>query len=119
LAESVFDPSPTHVFRLELTRVNSERRNFAETEKIPRKPGQETVSTVELIVSPSQPTPAHSPSSAVLDLEAAAAYLGTSSRHLRRLYSERRIPFHKVGKYVRFSRADLDRFLAGHRVEAQ
>jgi excisionase family DNA binding protein len=50
----------------------------------------------------------------VLDL---AERLGTSERFVRRLVSERRVPFHKVGKFVRFDPEDIDIWLADHRVE--
>lgn len=50
----------------------------------------------------------------VLDL---ADRLGTSERFVRRLVAERRVPFHKVGKYVRFDPRDIDTWLANHRVE--
>ena len=36
---------------------------------------------------------------------------------MRRLVDERRIPFHKIGKYVRFDPADIDRFAIQGRVE--
>jgi excisionase family DNA binding protein len=57
------------------------------------------------------------PASELLDIADAAAYLDTSVRHLRRLYSERRIAFVKVGKYVRFIQSDLDAFVAAGRIE--
>jgi excisionase family DNA binding protein len=47
----------------------------------------------------------------------AAAYLSTSVRHMRRLVLERRIPYHHIGMYLRFARADLDAFIADGRVE--
>ncbi len=50
----------------------------------------------------------------VLDV---AERLGTSERFVRRLVSERRLPFHKVGKFVRFDPEDIDIWLADHRVE--
>lgn len=43
--------------------------------------------------------------------------LGTSERFVRRLVSERRVPFHKVGKFVRFDPEDIEVWLADHRVE--
>jgi excisionase family DNA binding protein len=46
-----------------------------------------------------------------------AAHLKTEVRFVRRLIAERRIPFHKVGKYVRFYRADVDAFVAAGRVD--
>jgi excisionase family DNA binding protein len=59
------------------------------------------------------------PSPELFDIPGAASYLATSTRHLRRLASEHRIPFHKIGKFVRFARADLDDFIAAGRIEGQ
>ena len=47
-----------------------------------------------------------------------AEKLGTSERFVRRLVCERRVPFHKVGKFVRFDPRDIDLWLAEHRVES-
>jgi excisionase family DNA binding protein len=44
--------------------------------------------------------------------------LGTSPHFVRRLVSERRIFFHKIGKHVRLTEADLTAFVAAGRVEA-
>jgi excisionase family DNA binding protein len=52
-----------------------------------------------------------------LSVEEAAEYLSTSVRFIRRLVAERRVAFHKVGKYVRFAVSDLDAFVAAGRVE--
>lgn len=52
----------------------------------------------------------------LLDQEAAAARLGISTRMLRRLYTERRIAFVKVGRHVRFRPQDLDAFVDANRV---
>lgn len=54
----------------------------------------------------------------LLDKSEAARYLRCSQRFVDRLVSERRIPFHKVGKFVRLSRQDLDAFIEAGRVEA-
>lgn len=54
-----------------------------------------------------------------LDVEGAAAYLGTTVRHVRRLVGERRIPYAKLGGKLRFLPPDLDRWLEAQRVEAQ
>lgn len=54
----------------------------------------------------------------LLDVAGAAAHLGTPVRFIRRLIAERRIPFYKLGRYVRIDKADLDRFIADGRVEA-
>lgn len=53
----------------------------------------------------------------LLTVEEAAERLGTPVRFVRRLVADRRIPFHKVGRYVRLSAADLDDFIAAGRVE--
>jgi excisionase family DNA binding protein len=37
-----------------------------------------------------------------VDIEELARHLGVSVRHIRRLVSERRIPFHKWGRLLRF-----------------
>jgi|GEM_PF-1453652 len=55
----------------------------------------------------------------LLDVTAAAAYLGTPVRFTRRLIAERRIPFHKIGRYVRIRRTDLDTYIAQARVEQE
>ena len=52
-----------------------------------------------------------------LTLSEAAAYLNVSQRFMRRLVAERRVVFYKVGKFVRFRRADLDSFVESGRVE--
>jgi|GEM_PF-1767066 len=51
----------------------------------------------------------------LLDMSGAARYLGTSERHLRRLWQERRITAIKVGRRVRFSRPDLEAFIQANR----
>lgn len=53
----------------------------------------------------------------LLDMNATAARLGTTHRHVRRLIERREIPFFKVGGKVRFDPADLDRWLTAQRVE--
>lgn len=52
-----------------------------------------------------------------LSVAEAAEYLSTSVRFVRRLVAERRVAFHKVGKFVRFAVSDLDAFVAAGRVE--
>ena len=47
----------------------------------------------------------------LLDIEGAARMLGTTVRHLRRLRSENRIPYVKLGGKLRFRRADLVGFI--------
>jgi excisionase family DNA binding protein len=52
-----------------------------------------------------------------LTVSETAIYLNTSDRFVRRLIAERRIAFHRVGRHVRFSVADLDAWLDAGRVE--
>ncbi|GGM69336.1 DNA-binding protein [Longimycelium tulufanense] len=51
-------------------------------------------------------------------VEEAAAYLNTSVRFVRRLISERRITFYKLGRHVRLKREDLEAFVQAGKVEA-
>jgi len=53
----------------------------------------------------------------LLDIDEAATYLATTRRHMRRLVAERRIAHVKVGAFVRFHTADLDRYLEARHVE--
>ena len=55
-------------------------------------------------------------STALVDMAAAAEIIGTSTRHVRRLVFERRIPYVKVGHYVRFDIDELDQWIDDHRV---
>ena len=57
------------------------------------------------------------PNAPLINIEQAAVSLGVSVRFMRRLVNERRIPFHKVGRYVRFDRSDIDQFVLDGRVE--
>ena len=52
------------------------------------------------------------------DWTKAAEYLGTSERHLKRLWAERRIGGSKVGRFVRFSQRDLDLYIDQNHMEA-
>jgi excisionase family DNA binding protein len=58
---------------------------------------------------------------ALLDIRDAAEYLGTSERHLRRLVTDKRIPYHKLGAHsnakLRFDTGDLEAWLADNRFE--
>lgn len=59
----------------------------------------------------------------LLDVQGAAAYLGTTERHIRRLVEERRVPFAKLGPgrsaRLRFDTAKLDAWLDGHSFEPE
>lgn len=44
----------------------------------------------------------------LIGVDALALRLGVSERFVRRLVAERRIPFFKIGKFVRFDPAEID-----------
>jgi excisionase family DNA binding protein len=56
---------------------------------------------------------------ALLTVAQAGEYLGTGERFIRRLITERRISFVKIGKYVRLERSTLDAFVDAGRVHSQ
>ena len=70
-----------------------------------------------LIVMAAQTLPPVASSSALLDVRGAAERLGVTDRFIRRLVEERRIPFHKIGKLVRFDPLEVDRWIDTCRVE--
>ena len=53
----------------------------------------------------------------MLTTEEAAAYLGTTVRHVRRLVSDHELSRYKVGGRNRFADVDLDSWLEARRVE--
>jgi excisionase family DNA binding protein len=53
----------------------------------------------------------------LLDAGSVADALGTTRRHVQRLVAERRIPFLKVGRFVRFDQNEINRWLEEQRVE--
>ena len=53
----------------------------------------------------------------LLTVAQAARLLGVSASGMRRLQQERRIPFFKVGRCVRFAKSDLAAYLAKRRIE--
>jgi excisionase family DNA binding protein len=59
----------------------------------------------------------HAGRGALLDISQAAERLSVSQSFVRRLVLERRVPYFKVGKYIRFESTDLDDRLAARRVE--
>ncbi len=54
----------------------------------------------------------------LVDIDAAAAYLGVTVRFMRQLVAGRTIPYFKVGRLLRFDVADLDAYLTANRREA-
>lgn len=54
-----------------------------------------------------------------MTIEQAGEYIGTGERFIRRLITERRISYVKVGKHVRLERSALDAFVDAGRVHSQ
>ena len=54
----------------------------------------------------------------LLTVEQAAGRLGTTTRFIRRLRTERRIAVVKLGKHVRIDSDDLEAYIAAGRQEA-
>jgi excisionase family DNA binding protein len=54
----------------------------------------------------------------LLTIAEAAKLLGVSASGMRRLQQERRVPFFKVGRCVRFAKSDLAAYLGKRRIEA-
>lgn len=59
------------------------------------------------------------PHDALFTVAQAGEYLGTGERFIRRLVAERRIPYVKLGKYVRLQRSALDAFIEAGRVPSE
>lgn len=55
----------------------------------------------------------------LMDCEEVARRLGTTVRHIRRLVFERRIPYVKVGRLVRFDPDDMREWLEPQKVEVR
>ena len=53
----------------------------------------------------------------LLTVDQAAERFGTSTRFVRRLIAEHRIPFTKLGRHVRLDTADINAFITAGRVE--
>ena len=52
----------------------------------------------------------------LLTIEQLAELLGTSVRHVRRLVAEKRVPYLKVGKFIRFDPEEIAAWLDQQRV---
>ena len=52
----------------------------------------------------------------LLSIEELAARLGITVRHVRRLVAEKRVPYYKVGRLVRFDPAEIAQWLESRRV---
>jgi excisionase family DNA binding protein len=55
---------------------------------------------------------------ALLGIDDLAEWLDTSARHLRRLVAEKRIPYVKVGHFVRFDQGDIAAWIEQQKVGA-
>jgi excisionase family DNA binding protein len=80
-----------------------------------------TPSAEAQIPTTTRPNPAPAPAltSPLIDIYGVAAVLGVTPRHIQRLVAERRIPYLKVGRFVRFDRAELDVWLDQQRREVR
>lgn len=54
----------------------------------------------------------------LLDMRAVAQLLSTSERHVRRLVAERRIPFVRVGRFIRFEASAISSWVEAHSTDA-
>jgi excisionase family DNA binding protein len=52
----------------------------------------------------------------LLTIDQLAQRLGVTVRHVRRLVAEKRVPYYKVGRLVRFDPAEITDWLATRRV---
>lgn len=57
------------------------------------------------------------PTRALLDVNQVAERMCVSPRFIRRLIEERRIPFCKLGKFVRFDPVDIEAWIEARRVD--
>ena len=64
-------------------------------------------------------SPAEALTSSLIDIPCVAQVLGVTPRHIQRLVAERRIPYLKIGRFVRFDRAELDVWLDEQRREVR
>ncbi len=55
----------------------------------------------------------------LIDITELAQHLATSQRHVRRLVEERRVPYLKIGHYVRFDPNDIQNWIDQQRVLMQ
>jgi excisionase family DNA binding protein len=53
----------------------------------------------------------------LLDIDGLAARLGVTERFVRRLVEERRVPYFKLGRLVRFDAAEIEDWLVSHHID--
>jgi len=56
---------------------------------------------------------------ALMDVDGLAQWLATTTRHVRRLVAEKRVPYVKVGHFVRFDRDDIAVWIEEQKVGAE
>jgi len=54
----------------------------------------------------------------LMDIGDLAASLKVKESYIRRLIHERRIPFHKIGKFIRFNPDEIDTWVQNQHVDA-
>ena len=64
-------------------------------------------------------SPTEALTSSLIDIRSVAQVLDVTPRHIQRLVAERRIPYLKIGRFVRFDRAELDLWLDEQRLEVR
>jgi excisionase family DNA binding protein len=55
----------------------------------------------------------------LIDIETLAAWLGTSIRHVRRLVVDKRVPYVKVGHFIRFHPDEIVAWIDHQKVPAE
>ena len=61
----------------------------------------------------------NAPRPSLLGIDAVAEWLGVEIVFVRRLVAERRIPFVKIGKFVRFDPVEVSAWIDGQRVHPE
>ena len=70
-----------------------------------------------MVPSPTSTKPAADRPAPLLTVNDVATRLGVTRRFVRRLVAERRIVFHRIGKFIRFDPAEIDALIHEGRVE--
>jgi excisionase family DNA binding protein len=77
----------------------------------------ETVSPPQNGSSPRRPR--RVPRPPLLDIDELGVWLGVEAGFVRRLIAQRRIPFVKIGKFVRFDPEEITAWIDGQRVRVE
>ena len=72
-----------------------------------------------MTTSTTEPRPAETDRQPLLSIGEVAEWLGVGIRHIRRLVDDRRIPFIKWGRLLRFDPDEIEAWLAHHRVKTR